>query len=858
MTRPCFFIIALAVAVAHGAPLTGDVDVKYWEAKAVEAEEYANSKDAYFNDGETLLSCTGKLRVCRNGEASKVEDTQVCVENKLGRAEVTFDAQNWPGAMYNGWLMQIILMEHMQIPFRFNDELNDDALGADFFHWLSGKSRNEWYGPANNWQGMENAQADPTCQTANAKAYGGCAHLMSEIWSPENGILDDFVHNKKLLQHLGTTGITGKVGWFVSKHHADLFGGFTYSELNDVTITRHFGKPQTFIEYCKQQKASAEAANNAVPPQPAAKAAYDKSMCAFLVDQAAGFTEAKKCGASYVYTCEPAGCSMRDPFRHPSCDAAELACKAVTGEALFSKTACEAVTTGDRWGRSGCEYSNHDLSKYFLMTVPRACMEAMKANGYNNAISSAATAGSDVPVEEIPTAAPTCTGTPTACASVTTLDDNGVACKAIAGCTYTYNPNAKCAAPADSTIAETAACAAITGTALDTSSACHNVPAGSMGSCLYSGINYEPMYPGKQDKVWCDTVQNGRGDVAHVAEAPCGWTTYYPVQMQTVRADAIQYTYSEMADHFSAMAWNTRHLLKVGKGVGWQAMWKASPYFYPIIGWWWKPDTMFEKHRYDLDPKDSRLDSHWEMKAVNLEPSTDVCQVERREHFVKHYKSNANFCARNGKYNGKFNLTYYDPNKAGTSWMTQCGLGPDGKTPLATNPCVTAKCDHPTENFKMVGTNVLSTMSPDTVKMLRRLSGQLTAADQEGWISAVDLGGKDAKSVVCEWARNNFNKNTKWVDWLPDSFVNTGCRKYSSDLLCSGHGKCEANKDPQFAGNCICDDGYVGNLCENTTTSNTTTQREEQTKLSAGSQAYLPSRFLIVATLTAARLTRSF
>ena len=111
MTRLLLFA-ALTVAVAHGAPFTGDVDVKYWTANAVAAtqKDYSKpphnttgEKDAYFNDGLTDFSCTGKLRVCRNGEASKVGDKTVCAENKLGRAEVTFDAQNWPGAMYNGW-----------------------------------------------------------------------------------------------------------------------------------------------------------------------------------------------------------------------------------------------------------------------------------------------------------------------------------------------------------------------------------------------------------------------------------------------------------------------------------------------------------------------------------------------------------------------------------------------------------------------------------------------------------------------------------------------------------------------------------------------------------------------------------
>lgn len=112
--------------------------------------------------------------------------------------------------------MQIIMMEHMQIPFRFNDELGG-AYGIDFYHWAEGGSLESDKGPAYNFQGMINADLDPTCsstleaQSKSAYTNVGCAHIISEVWSGQNQALDDLIYGTKQLQSLGPSGITGRV-----------------------------------------------------------------------------------------------------------------------------------------------------------------------------------------------------------------------------------------------------------------------------------------------------------------------------------------------------------------------------------------------------------------------------------------------------------------------------------------------------------------------------------------------------------------------------------------------------------------------------------------------------------------------
>lgn len=98
---PVLALVILAMLAANGA----QASVAYWEGN----------------------SCTGVLRVCRDGEAPTVVvggvTTKICARNAFQRRTMILDAQNWPSVLYTEWLMQIILMEQMQIPAVFADEM---------------------------------------------------------------------------------------------------------------------------------------------------------------------------------------------------------------------------------------------------------------------------------------------------------------------------------------------------------------------------------------------------------------------------------------------------------------------------------------------------------------------------------------------------------------------------------------------------------------------------------------------------------------------------------------------------------------------------------------------------------------
>ena len=75
----------LALVILFAAASSTQATVTYWEGN----------------------SCTGILRVCRDGEAPTVVvggvTTKICSENTFKRPTIIFDAQNWPSVLYTEW-----------------------------------------------------------------------------------------------------------------------------------------------------------------------------------------------------------------------------------------------------------------------------------------------------------------------------------------------------------------------------------------------------------------------------------------------------------------------------------------------------------------------------------------------------------------------------------------------------------------------------------------------------------------------------------------------------------------------------------------------------------------------------------
>ena len=173
---------------------------------------------------------------------------------------------------------------------------------------------------------------------------------------------------------------------------------------------------------------------------------------------------------------------------------------------------------------------------------------------------------------------------------------------------------------------------------------------------------------------------------AYIAEAPCSWTTYWPVQAPTVNVHVVQHTYGELVNLLDRTAYN---LALVDRNKPMSA-WKNDPNFMPIILWWWTPEPTLEKWRYAGDV--------WKMEVVRLGKWTDRCENARQAVFVPEYKD---------KTCGKVTPGHYNLTK---DWQTECGQA-----------CKDAGCDYPDElPFKAVSSSIRD-HNPDAFSMLGKV-----------------------------------------------------------------------------------------------------------------------------------------
>ena len=215
-----------------------------------------------------------------------------------------------------------------------------------------------------------------------------------------------------------------------------------------------------------------------------------------------------------------------------------------------------------------------------------------------------------------------------------------------------------------------------------------------------------------------------------------------------------------------------------------------DPHFYPMILWWWTPDSLLEKPKYK--------GAHWKFEPITLKPWTSECEVSRQRTFVPKFKTP--YCEA-----GKYNLP--------SNWSKTCGTD-----------CELSNCDYPVDILGKVVSQSIKEFSPDAFSFLSKV--ELTSAVTTDWLGQIDLNttlsamytgtkGDNLKlrDVVCKWIREN---SEEWRTWLPstDTLLRTGCHKTMQQGKCSGHGICLDPRTKGGIGECTCDIGYAGDMCQ--------------------------------------------
>ena len=274
---------------------------------------------------------------------------------------------------------------------------------------------------------------------------------------------------------------------------------------------------------------------------------------------------------------------------------------------------------------------------------------------------------------------------------------------------------------------------------------------------------------------------------AHSAEVPCSWSTFYPLQERHLNVASVQYAYPQMQELWDLMGYN---LGRVDTSRP-KEEWKDDPHFLPVIGWWWSPEALQRRYQWQ--------GAHWQMEIVRMRPWTEECERIRQTHFLS---LKSQHCI-----NGTFQLP--------PDWLQNCGGA-------ATN-CEDAGCDYREEVLEKVAATTLSTNVPDASLFLHRI--ELVHNVHGEWLGQLYFNetlrrvqpdeNRRWRSLICDWVNANKHNGSRWRNWLPElDAMNVGCRSSWRDPLCDGHGTCEAGPEGDGVGQCSCEKGWAGYLCQ--------------------------------------------
>ena len=196
-----------------------------------------------------------KLRVCNSDDPSTAAAQGLCrYPFPVDAFEIRLFTQNWDSAMFEAWLLQIILSELLDIPTTVETGRPDSH--KNFYHptsALDGSTSNDLLSLSGGYEHgdcrllREHNQKD-------ADAYISCAHIVTEVWDTGLATTQDYVHGG-ILEPPQALGVLGQEGWYIPKFLAEKDPALLsylglQGEVNRQKLADTFKRPTTWGDYC--------------------------------------------------------------------------------------------------------------------------------------------------------------------------------------------------------------------------------------------------------------------------------------------------------------------------------------------------------------------------------------------------------------------------------------------------------------------------------------------------------------------------------------------------------------------------------------------------------------------------------
>ncbi|GKY92670.1 hypothetical protein MPSEU_000237000 [Mayamaea pseudoterrestris] len=191
-----------------------------------------------------------QIRVCNSDDDMDHAVSQgICRPSAFDYMEIRMLSNNWESAVFETWILQIILSELLDVP-----TTTETAKADAKINFYDAEARFE-FGAPTDLNATRTANEIKDCRLANRNAdhYEPCAHVITELWEAHEAWQ---ISNEGSAEIPTGLGVLGEEGWFVPKFTGEKDPSLLsylgiQGQDNRRKLAETFKRPTSWADYCR-------------------------------------------------------------------------------------------------------------------------------------------------------------------------------------------------------------------------------------------------------------------------------------------------------------------------------------------------------------------------------------------------------------------------------------------------------------------------------------------------------------------------------------------------------------------------------------------------------------------------------
>ena len=195
-------------------------------------------------------------RICNSDDAPDAGERGICnpdgTDALLDYMEIRIAPGDWESAVFNAWVIQILLSELLDVPVTI------ETAGAGGLSFYDPTNSFAYPSAPYNWDALKKAHEVQDCRDTDEI----CAHVLPEVWDGQVSSIDKYA-KEGVIENAGYTGYLGRLDFYIpialvekEPDFASFYG--LRGEENRKKLAETFKRPTTWLDYCNLENATCD------------------------------------------------------------------------------------------------------------------------------------------------------------------------------------------------------------------------------------------------------------------------------------------------------------------------------------------------------------------------------------------------------------------------------------------------------------------------------------------------------------------------------------------------------------------------------------------------------------------------